>query len=49
MEKNSLNAIFVALTGISLLMLLNISGVLLFIVLLALWTIFWSWVYSKCK
>jgi hypothetical protein len=49
MKKNTLKAIFVALTGIGLLMLLKVSGLLPFMVLLALWTLGWSWIYNRCK
>jgi hypothetical protein len=49
MKKNDLYAIFAALVGITLLALLKISSLLLFIVLLALWTIAWSWIYERCK
>jgi len=49
MKKNDLYAIFVALVGITLLALLKVSSLLLFVVALALWTLVWSWVYSKCK
>jgi len=49
MKKNDLYAIFVALVGITLLALLKVSSLLLFMVALALWTLAWSWVYSKCK
>jgi hypothetical protein len=49
MKKNDLYAIFAALVGIALLALLKVSSLLLFIVALALWTLAWSWVYSKCK
>jgi hypothetical protein len=50
MKKNYLYAIFVALVkGITLLALLKVSSLLLFVVALALWTLAWSWVYSKCK
>jgi hypothetical protein len=49
MKKNDLYAIFAALVGISLLALLKVSSLLLFIVVLALWTLAWSWVYKKCK
>jgi hypothetical protein len=49
MKKNDLYAIFVALVGISLLAVLKISSLLLFIVLLALWTLAWSWIYERCK
>jgi hypothetical protein len=49
MKKNDLYAIFVALVGITLLALLKISSLLLFIVLLALWTLAWSWIYERCK
>jgi hypothetical protein len=49
MKKNDLYAIFVALVAITLLALLKISSLLLFVVALALWTLAWSWVYSKCK
>jgi hypothetical protein len=37
------------LVGICLLLLLKISSLLLFIVLLALWTLAWSWIYERCK
>jgi len=49
MKKNDLYAIFAALVGITLLALLKISSLLLFIVLLALWTLAWSWIYELCK
>jgi hypothetical protein len=49
MKKNDLYAFFVALVGITLLALLKISSLLLFIVLLALWTLAWSWIYERCK
>jgi len=49
MKKNDLYAIFVALVGIALLALLKISSLLLFMVLLALWTLAWSWIYERCK
>jgi hypothetical protein len=49
MKKNDLYAIFVALVGITLLALLKVFSLLLFVVALALWTLAWSWVYSKCK
>jgi hypothetical protein len=49
MKKNDLYAIFAALVGIILLALLKISSLLLFIVLLALWTLAWSWIYERCK
>jgi len=49
MKKNDLYAIFAALVGITLLALLKVSSLLLFVVALALWTLAWSWVYSKCK
>jgi hypothetical protein len=49
MKKNDLYAIFAALVGIALLALLKISSLLLFIVLLALWTLAWSWIYERCK
>jgi hypothetical protein len=49
MKKNDLYAIFSALVGITLLALLKISSLLLFIVLLALWTLAWSWIYERCK
>jgi hypothetical protein len=49
MKKNDLYAIFVALVGINLLALLKVSSLLLFVVALALWTLAWSWIYSKCK
>jgi hypothetical protein len=49
MKKNDLYAIFVALVGICLLTLLKIASLLLFIVLLALWTLVWSWIYERCK
>jgi len=49
MKKNDLYAIFVALVGIILLALLKISSLLLFMVLLALWTLAWSWIYERCK
>jgi hypothetical protein len=49
MKKNDLYAIFAALVGITLLALLKISSLLLFIVLLALWTLAWSWIYERCK
>jgi len=49
MKKNDLYAIFAALVGISLLLLLKLSSLLLFMVLLALWTIAWSWIYERCK
>jgi len=49
MKKNDLYAIFAALVGISLLALLKVSSLLLFVVALALWTLAWSWIYSKCK
>jgi hypothetical protein len=49
MKKNDLYAIFVALVGITLLALLKISSLLLFMVLLALWTLAWSWIYERCK
>jgi len=49
MKKNDLYAIFVALVGFGLLLLLKLSSLLLFLVLLALWTIAWSWIYERCK
>jgi hypothetical protein len=49
MKKNDLYAIFAALVGITLLALLKVSSLLLFIVLLALWTLAWSWIYERCK
>jgi hypothetical protein len=49
MKKNDLYAIFAALVGITLLALLKIFSLLLFIVLLALWTLAWSWIYERCK
>jgi hypothetical protein len=49
MKKNDLYAIFAALVGITLLALLKVSSLLLFVVALALWTLAWSWIYSKCK
>jgi len=49
MKKNDLYAIFVALVGITLLALLKVSSLLLFMVLLALWTLAWSWIYERCK
>jgi len=49
MKKNDLYAIFVTLVGITLLALLKVSSLLLFVVALALWTLAWSWIYSKCK
>jgi hypothetical protein len=49
MKKNDLYAIFVALVGITLLALLNVSSLLLFMVALALWTLAWSWIYKRCK
>jgi hypothetical protein len=49
MKKNDLYAIFVALVGITLLALLKVSSLLLFMVLLALWTLSWSWIYERCK
>jgi hypothetical protein len=49
MKKNDLYAIFVALVGICLLVLLKVSSLLLFIVALALWTLAWSWIYERCK
>jgi hypothetical protein len=49
MKKNDLYAIFVALVGIFLLAVLKISSLLLFMVLLALWTLAWSWIYERCK
>jgi hypothetical protein len=49
MKKNDLYAIFAALVGITLLALLKISSILLFMVLLALWTLAWSWIYERCK
>jgi hypothetical protein len=49
MKKNDLYAIFAALVGITLLALLKISSLLLFMVLLALWTLAWSWIYERCK
>jgi hypothetical protein len=49
MKKNDLYAIFVALVGITLLAVLKISSLLLFMVLLALWTLAWSWIYERCK
>jgi hypothetical protein len=49
MKKNDLYAIFAALVGITLLALLKVSSLLIFVVALALWTLAWSWVYSKCK
>jgi hypothetical protein len=49
MKKNDLYAIFVALVGICLLALIKIASLLLFMVLLALWTLAWSWIYERCK
>jgi hypothetical protein len=49
MKKNDLYAIFVALVGITLLALLKISSLLLFVVLLAIWTLAWSWIFNRCK
>ena len=49
MKKNDFYAIFVALVGICLLAVLKISSLLLFMVLLALWTLAWSWIYERCK
>jgi hypothetical protein len=49
MKKKYLYAIFAALVGIALLTLLKVSSLLLFVVALALWTLAWSWIYSKCK
>jgi hypothetical protein len=49
MKKNDLYAIFVALVGITLLALLKISSLLLFVVLLAIWTLVWSWIFKRCK
>jgi len=49
MKKDDLYAIFVALVGITLLALLKVSSLLLFMVLLALWTLAWSWIYEQCK
>jgi hypothetical protein len=49
MKKKDLFAIFAALVGITLLVLLKVSGLLLFMVLLALWTIGWSFIYERCK
>jgi len=49
MKKNDLYAIFVALVGITLLALLKVSSLLLFMVLLAVWTLAWSWIYERCK
>jgi len=49
MKKNDLYAIFVALVGITLLALLKVSSLLLFMVLLAVWTLAWSWIYQRCK
>jgi hypothetical protein len=49
MKKNDLYAIFAALVGISLLALQKVSSLLLFVVALALWTLAWSWIYTKCK
>jgi hypothetical protein len=49
MKKNDLYAIFAALVGITLLALLKVSSLLLFIVLLALWTLAWSLIYERCK
>jgi hypothetical protein len=49
MKKNDLYAIFVALVGITLLALLKISSLLLFVVLLAIWTLVWSWIFNRCK
>jgi len=49
MKKDDLYAIFVALVGITLLALLKVSSLLLFIVLLSIWTLAWSWIYERCK
>jgi hypothetical protein len=49
MKKNDLYAIFAALVGITLLALLKVSSLLLFVVLLAIWTLAWSWIYARCK
>lgn len=49
MQKNDLFAIFVGLVGFGLLLLLKLSSLVLFMVLLAIWTLFWSWVYEQCR
>jgi hypothetical protein len=49
MKRKYLYAIFAALVGIAILTLLKFSSLILFMVLLALWTLAWSWIYKKCK